>query len=174
MKNSRNKDHTKIIESTEFLKFLIVLNLCLSSFAYQIRINVLLLYSYFSFVDVLQRYFSYCDLYAAIGGPSLEINSILFYSILTSDNLEHHCQFVTIKRFTNGIKNKKRLFLMDFFFIFYHSILLSRVKRKTCFFICVNKDADQLHGNRADDQHLWFRFIDSTIPLLSKSEISSL
>ena len=49
--------------------------------------------------------------------------------------------------------------------------------------ICENKDADQLRGNReADqrlcanreaDQHLCFRYTDSTIPLLSKSEISS-
>ena len=37
---------------------------------------------------------------------------------------------------------------------------------KTCFFcICENKDADQ---------HLCFRYIDRTIPQLSKSEISSL
>ena len=36
------------------------------------------------------------------------------------------------------------------------------------------KDADQLRGNREADQRLWFRYIDSTIPLLSKSEISSL
>ena len=37
-----------------------------------------------------------------------------------------------------------------------------------------NKDADQLHGNREADQRLCFRYIDSTIPLLSKYEISSL
>ena len=37
-----------------------------------------------------------------------------------------------------------------------------------------NKDADQLHGNREADQRLCFHYIDSTIPLLSKSEISSL
>ena len=36
------------------------------------------------------------------------------------------------------------------------------------------KDADQLHGNRKADQRLCFRYIDTTIPLLSKSEISSL
>ena len=54
--------------------------------------------------------------------------------------------------------------------------------RKPAFCKCENKDADQLRGNReADlrgnreaDQRLWFRLIDSTIPLLSKSEISSL
>ena len=43
--------------------------------------------------------------------------------------------------------------------------------RKRTFCICENKDADQL---RVRDQRLCFRYIDSTIPLLSKSEISSL
>ena len=46
--------------------------------------------------------------------------------------------------------------------------------RKPAFCICENKDADQLPGNREADQRLCFRYIDSTIPLLSKSEISSL
>ena len=50
----------------------------------------------------------------------------------------------------------------------------SRVMRKPTFCICENKDADQLRGNREADQRLCFRYIDSTIPLLSKSEISSL
>ena len=40
--------------------------------------------------------------------------------------------------------------------------------------ICENKDADQLRGNCKADQRLCFRYMDSTIPLLSKSEISSL
>ena len=51
---------------------------------------------------------------------------------------------------------------------------MSRVVRKPAFCICENKDADQLRGNREADQRLCFRYIDSTIPLLSKSEISSL
>ena len=36
-----------------------------------------------------------------------------------------------------------------------------------------NKDADQLRGNREADQRLCFRYSDSTIPLLLKSEILS-
>ena len=40
--------------------------------------------------------------------------------------------------------------------------------------ICENKDADQLRGNREADQRLCFRYSDSTIPLLLKSEISGL
>ena len=45
--------------------------------------------------------------------------------------------------------------------------------RKLDFCLCENKDADQLHGNREADQRLCFRYTDSTIPLLLKSEISS-
>ena len=51
---------------------------------------------------------------------------------------------------------------------------MSRVVRKPAFCICENKDADQLRGNREADQRLCFRYTDSTIPLLPKSEISSL
>ena len=42
--------------------------------------------------------------------------------------------------------------------------------RKQAFCICENKDADQLCGNREANQRLCSRYIDSTIPLLSKSE----
>ena len=52
--------------------------------------------------------------------------------------------------------------------------IMSHVMRKPTFCICENKDADQLCGNREADQRLCFRYIDSTIPLLSQSEISSL
>ena len=52
---------------------------------------------------------------------------------------------------------------------------MSSVVRKPALCICENKDADQLRGNhREADQHLCFRYKDSTIPLLSKSEILSL
>ena len=39
--------------------------------------------------------------------------------------------------------------------------------------ICENKDADQLRSHCEADQRLCFRYKDSTIPLLSKSKISS-
>ena len=45
--------------------------------------------------------------------------------------------------------------------------------RKPTFCICENKDADQLCGNREADQRLCFCYVDSTIPLPSKSGISS-
>ena len=44
--------------------------------------------------------------------------------------------------------------------------------RKLDFCLCENKGADQLHSNCEADQRLYFRYMDSTIPLL-KSEISS-
>ena len=46
--------------------------------------------------------------------------------------------------------------------------------RKPAFCICENKAADLLCGNREADQRLCFRYIDSSIPLLPKSEMSSL
>ena len=49
---------------------------------------------------------------------------------------------------------------------------MSLVVRKPDF--CKCKDADQLRGNRKADQRLCFRYMDSTIPLLPKSEISSI
>ena len=51
---------------------------------------------------------------------------------------------------------------------------MNLVMRKPDICICENKDADQLRGNREADHRLCFRYIDSTIPLLSKSEIASL
>ena len=50
---------------------------------------------------------------------------------------------------------------------------LSRLTGKPTICISKNKDADQLRGNREADQRLCFRYSDSTIPLLLKSEISS-
>ena len=46
--------------------------------------------------------------------------------------------------------------------------------RKPTFCIRENKDADQLRGNLKADQRLCFHYLDSTVPLLPKAEISSL
>ena len=51
---------------------------------------------------------------------------------------------------------------------------MSLVMRKPAFCICENKDAYQLRSNCAADPRLYFRYMDSTIPLLSKSEIPML
>ena len=51
---------------------------------------------------------------------------------------------------------------------------MSHIMRKPTICICENKDADQLRSNHEADQHLCFGYKNSTIPLYSKSEISSL
>ena len=51
---------------------------------------------------------------------------------------------------------------------------MSSVMMKPYVCICENKGADQLCGNHVADQHLCFCYIEITIPLLHKSEISSL
>ena len=54
------------------------------------------------------------------------------------------------------------------------SLDMSHIMRKPTFCICENKGADQLCSNCTADQHLCFRYIDSTIPLLPKAETSNL
>ena len=49
---------------------------------------------------------------------------------------------------------------------------MSRPMGKPTICIGENKGADQLRGNREADQRLCFRYTDSTLPLLLKSEIS--
>ena len=51
---------------------------------------------------------------------------------------------------------------------------MSHCIRKPAKCLGENKGADQLRGNREADQHLCFRYTDSTIPLLLKHKISSL
>ena len=58
---------------------------------------------------------------------------------------------------------QKNNHIRDFFI---NTSLLSHVMREPFFSICENKDADQLHG----DQRLCFRYTDSTVHLLPKSE----
>ena len=63
----------------------------------------------------------------------------------------------------------------------YEQNKLSRVVRKPAFCICENKGADQLRSNGADqlrsncaaDQRLCFRYTDSRLPLLPKSEFQA-
>ena len=64
--------------------------------------------------------------------------------------------------------------ILDAFTLFRYATSFERSHEKPTFCICENKDADQLRGNREADQRLCFSYIESTIPLLSKSEISSL
>ena len=50
---------------------------------------------------------------------------------------------------------------------------MNRLMGKLTICICENKGADQLRGDHEADQRLCFRYSDSTIPLLLKSENSS-
>ena len=59
-------------------------------------------------------------------------------------------------------------------FISNYLLHLSRLMGKPTICIGENKDADQLRGNREANQRFCFRYTDSTIPLLSKTKISSL
>ena len=80
--------------------------------------------------------------------------------------------FFFIKRVDTSLYSlKKRRIMLRLTGVFSN---MSPVMRKPAFCICENKDADQLHGNGKADQRLCFRYTDSKIPLLSKSEISSL
>ena len=85
-----------------------------------------------------------------------------------------------LKRKMNVIKNvqdmsvKVRFPLICVTIITITCLYMSLVVRKPAFCICENKDADQLRGNHEADQRLCFRCTDSTIPVLPKSEISSL
>ena len=58
------------------------------------------------------------------------------------------------------------------FFFFIQGLHLSCRMGKPTICIGKNKGADQLRGNGKADQRLCFRYKDSTIPLLLKSEIS--
>ena len=85
--------------------------------------------------------------------------------------------FYSHTQFSPGDSTRKLGLALEFWFLMMKinsCFDLSLVMRKPAFCICENKDADQLRGNREADQRLCFRYIDSTINLLSKSEISSL
>ena len=53
-------------------------------------------------------------------------------------------------------------------------LIFEPCREKTGFLHMRKQDADQIRGNREADQRLCFRYSDSTIPLLPKSEIPSL
>ena len=58
--------------------------------------------------------------------------------------------------------------------ILLYILVLFEPRREKTSFLCENKGADQLRGDREADQRLCFRYTDITIPVLPKSEISSL
>ena len=52
-------------------------------------------------------------------------------------------------------------------------LIMNGIMGKHAFCTWESKGADQLHGSCSTDQHLCFCFIDSTIPVLPKSEIQA-
>ena len=76
------------------------------------------------------------------------------------------------RRFAATLKLIKGIALL-LFQPFLMSNNISRHMGKPTICICENKDADQLRGNREADRRLCFRYMDSTLPLLLKSEISN-
>ena len=91
---------------------------------------------------------------------------LMFNETTHTDYIRSICGMKSLDNST--LTQAGRLFLNDM------SGNIGRVMRKPDSCICENKDADQLRGNREADQPLCFRYTDSTIPLLSESEISSL
>ena len=76
-----------------------------------------------------------------------------------------------ISRFSH---NEAHLILHGFLLNICPQLLYEPRHENPLFCICENKGADQLRINRAANQRLYFRYIDRKIPLLPKSEISSL
>ena len=67
-----------------------------------------------------------------------------------------------MKKYFNDLPGRKYV---------YHK--MSHAMRKLDFCLCENKGADHLRSNCEADQRLCFHYMDSTIPLLLKSEILS-
>ena len=89
-----------------------------------------------------------------------------------------NCRYTTLLASQLGSLTIKDVAFAQFFVMFpnvdtFCRKYLSHLRRKPTICICENKDADQLRGNREADQRLYFRYTDSTLPLLLKSEISS-
>ena len=96
----------------------------------------------------------------------LVYNKSIYLTLIRQCSETHICfvyfqdsgELVAVKKFKDG-----------------EGLYMSRVMRKPDFCLCENKGADQLCSNCTADQRLCFCYnSDSTIPLLSKSKISSL
>ena len=100
----------------------------------------------------------------------LKINSLVKKNEFRKKlQLQPYCAEPTICGYNNGLSS------LTLGYLYYNELLRIGANEKTCFLhICKNKGMDQLCGYSAADQLLCFRCIDSTIPPLPKSKISSL
>ena len=80
------------------------------------------------------------------------------------------CWFVVIIRVFKYVRSLQT----QEFTVFLCVSQVSHVMRKPALYICIKQGADKLYGNPTADQRLSCRYIDSTTPLLLKSEISIL
>ena len=120
----------------------------------------------------------------AAGAPGEIIIMIIIISIFKEDNISSMTANLPYSPPMNTDNDYYRPFFSDLFIsdamlvvrymlekhLTHH---MSYVVRKPTF-AYAKKDLDQLHSKCAADQHLCFRYIDSTFSLFSKSQISSL
>ena len=108
------------------------------------------------------------SVFVASSGPKLmKLNDFLFKGIHVLLSIcNYGSNLVILQKYKHDNKN---IFLQ----VRTKGNKMSRIVRKRDYCLCENKGADQLRGNREADQRLCFRYTDSTISLLLKSEISS-
>ena len=93
-----------------------------------------------------------CNLILLESDIQIEINHLIFHC------WDDDVRYTTLDKYN-----------VDYNFV----IIIEPRHEKTGFCISVSKGADQLRSNCAAYQRLCFRYIDRTIPLLSKSEVVS-
>ena len=84
------------------------------------------------------------------------------------------CTFISVTLVSKVKQTRYEVKTFNIMGKFLHVHYMSRIVRKPDFCLGENKGADQLRGNREADQRLCFRYTDSTISLLLKSEIAKL
>ena len=94
----------------------------------------------------------------------IKVASSIFFTSVFRDNTGFYTKYM-LANFRICLRKFTKIYL---------AVEMIRGVGKQTFCMCENKDADQLRGNRNADRRLCFRYIDSTIPLLPKSEIPSL
>ena len=91
----------------------------------------------------------------------LQLNNIKCILSLSLVNNSICCQSLTDAAQTFHRKSWLKVSVSKRLHMMHHNMI--RIMRKPTFCKCENKDADQLRGNREADQHLCFRYLDSTI-----------
>ena len=129
------------------------------------------------FVSIVKKYFTYRNQYAKIDLLDVMSRYLISYEKLS----KHTYLFVSnpsesVKKFESNCRHLEAHTNQHSHWglvLYITNPNMSRIVRKPDFCLGENKGADQLRGNREADQRLCFRYSDSTIPLLLKSEISS-